>query len=142
MNFWPKGIIIAFVLFAAFIIVLVTISMKQDISLDTKNYYQEELIYQQKINAIQNAKKLVERPLIAYDEKTQMLQVSFPKTENAISGTLWGYKPDISSQDFQQQFQNSMTVPMRAKAKGLWKIKLNWRMASENYYMETPLIIP
>ena len=53
MN-WGKWIIVSFVLFAAFIGILVVICVRQDISLVSKNYYQEELAYQQQIDRMNN----------------------------------------------------------------------------------------
>ena len=47
MN-WGKSIVLAFVLFAVFIGVLVAVCVREDISLVSRNYYNEELDYQTK----------------------------------------------------------------------------------------------
>ena len=59
---WGKGITIAFITFAVFIGALVTVCVRQDISLVSKNYYDEELKYQDQIDQMNNAAALAERP--------------------------------------------------------------------------------
>ena len=50
MN-WGKSIVLSFILFAAFIGTLVTVCIRQDISLVSKDYYEEELQYDKSVNA-------------------------------------------------------------------------------------------
>ena len=63
MN-WGNGIIFSFVLFAIFIAILVTVCVRQDISLVSSDYYQEELKYQDQITRINNTSKLDTQPVI------------------------------------------------------------------------------
>ena len=59
MN-WGKSIILAFVLFAGFIATLVVVCVREDISLVSKDYYKEELLYQDQIQRLNNASQLKE----------------------------------------------------------------------------------
>ena len=59
-----KWIVVAFVLFAVFIGTLVTVCVRQDISLVSKEYYKEELAYQDQIVRIANTEKLGLKPKI------------------------------------------------------------------------------
>ena len=75
MNF-GKWIVVAFVLFTVFIATLVTVCVRQDISLVRPDYYQEELVHQRKMTLIQNARTLETLPVISVTEN--VLKVSFP----------------------------------------------------------------
>lgn len=57
-------IVVSFVLFAAFIGTLVAVCLREDISLVTKDYYQEELAYQDQIQRLNNVAELKEKPVI------------------------------------------------------------------------------
>lgn len=61
---WGKGVTISFIAFAVFIGALVTVCVREDISLVSKNYYDEELRYQEQIDRLNNAAALIKRPLI------------------------------------------------------------------------------
>lgn len=137
---WPKGIIVTFVLFASFMIGLVTICMKQDISLESKEYYKEELAYQQRINAIQQTQRLKQKPAVSYQESSGQLSIHFAEA-SALKGELYLYKPDQARQDYRQDFEHNIAIDMRDKAKGLWKIKINWQQNGQQFYHEEPLII-
>lgn len=133
---WAKGIIATFVAFAAFMIGLVTICMKQDISLESKDYYKDELAYQQKIDASINALK--NKPKFVYSHLTQKLNIGFG--EKGISnGKAIFYKPNRSKSDFEVAFNNDLALDMSQKDKGLWKVKLNWEQNGKHFYYEEPL---
>jgi hypothetical protein len=63
MN-WGKGITIAFVAFAMFIGSLVTVCVRQDITLVSRNYYDDELNYQDQIDRMNNTAALPVQPVI------------------------------------------------------------------------------
>ena len=63
MN-WGKWIIVSFVLFAAFIGTLVTVCMRAEVSLVSKDYYKEELEFQKQIVRIENTSALESKPAI------------------------------------------------------------------------------
>lgn len=76
MN-WGKWIIVAFVLFAAFIGTLVTVCVKQDVSLVSRTYYQDELVFDQQIARIQNVSALSKKPVIT--KSNGVIEVSFDR---------------------------------------------------------------
>src|SRR6185369_10181200 len=61
MN-WGKSIVVVFVLFALFIGVLVTVCIRQDISLVSPDYYRDELAYQTQIDRLNNTQQLEHKP--------------------------------------------------------------------------------
>ena len=59
MN-WGVKIVISFVFFIGLLFGLVYISMNQDISLVSENYYEQELAYEDQIQRIKNTNNLEE----------------------------------------------------------------------------------
>jgi hypothetical protein len=94
---WGKGITIAFIMFAAFIGALVTICVRQDISLVSKNYYDEELKYQDQIDQLNNAATLAHRPMMLI--RDGYLQVRFDKFAKFEGGELILTRPSDSRYD-------------------------------------------
>src|SRR5687767_1148383 len=80
-----KWIVVVFIIFAAFIAVLITICVYQDISLVSKDYYREELAYQSQIQRLNNTASLSEKPMISVvDQKLKLSFQTFDKVENGV----------------------------------------------------------
>lgn len=137
MN-WGKWIVVAFILFAAFIGTLVTVCMKQDISLVSKNYYQDELAFDEQIKRVQNVTSLTQKPsiILADDE----LKVSFDRFAEMENATLTLFRPSDSSKD------KVFTIGPRAETKqtfsvdglegGMYRARLQWTMGDKEYFFE------
>ena len=142
MN-WGKWIIVSFVLFAAFIGILVIICVRQDISLVSKNYYQEELAYQQQIDRLNNTGRLGEKPTIAI--AGQALEIRFSQFNNLEGGELKVFRP--SDLRFDKQFvlhasaEKTQRFDIRSFPKGMYRVKMRWSMKGKEYYVENVIIL-
>ena len=101
MN-WGKSIILAFILFAAFIATLVTVCMRQDVNLVTKEYYKEELAYQAQIDRMDHAANLLQQPSIDI-EQGYLLKITYPDFANVEEGVLHLFRP--SDPDLDKEFE-------------------------------------
>lgn len=139
MN-WGKGIVLAFALFIGVIATLVTISMREDVSLVAKDYYVQELAYQDQITRIHNTRQLGDaKPKISYDRGRQVLQLSLNE-QAVINGNLKLFRPSNAQQDrefvlnpnggFNHTFDTSDLIP------GLYKARLYWEQNGKPCYME------
>jgi hypothetical protein len=137
MNF-GNWIVVAFVLFAIFIGVLVTVCVRQDISLVSKNYYNEELAYQDQIKRINNTTELVEKPGIAkIDNNT--IQITFDKEFKIESGKVKFFCPSDPKMDRDFELTahgNTQLFNTSALRKGMYKVKLLWVMDGKEFYYE------
>lgn len=142
MN-WGKGIIAAFVLFATLIVVMVVVSMKQDVSLVTKSYYQDELDYQQQLDRKNNTELLAEKPEIRIVHNK--LEVYFPFASYVEQGTVKLFRPSDARLD--QNFTLSPSADslrvfnVPALEKGAYRVKMNWSMEGREYYIEKLIVI-
>jgi hypothetical protein len=143
MN-WGKWIVVSFVLFAAFIGVIVAISMRQDVNLVSATYYQDELAYQEKLNRKNNTEQLAQKPEVTLVDAT-FLQVYFPEAKLIEKGELQVFRP--SSARFDQRFKLNTTADsvqlfrVSHLKPGAYRIKLSWTMEGVDYYLEKVVVI-
>ena len=97
MN-WGKSIVLSFILFAAFIGTLVTVCVRQDISLVSKDYYKEELQYENQLTRLKNVSQLSSKPVIKVLEN-KTIQITFDRFNDMENGELRLFRPSDSSKD-------------------------------------------
>lgn len=135
---WGKGITIAFIAFAAFIASLVTVCVRQDISLVSKNYYDDELKYQDQIDRLNNAAALSERPLI----KVQggLLEVRFGVFPKIESGELVLTRPSDARYDAKftvSAGSDSVRVyDVSGFPAGKYNTSLRWKMDGKEFLIQ------
>lgn len=131
-----KWIFVAFVFFAGFIATLVTICVRQDISLVSKDYYKNELAYSEQITQINNTNTLTEKPLMKIVGDS--LVVRFPRSATPSSGELLLFCPSDERGD--KTFEIKNTIEQRFMVSGLnhgmYKARLSWTAGSTQFFQE------
>lgn len=133
-----KWIVVVFVLFAAFIGTLVTVCMREDISLVTKDYYTQELAYQDQISRINNAATLTNKPQITVTR--DFIRVTFDSLSFVERGELDLFCPSDSKMD--RNFEITMsddqefTYALSGLKTGMYRVKLLWSMDGKDFYLE------
>jgi len=136
---WGTGIVIAFVLFISFILYFVlqmTFSSEYDGEMVQEDYYQEEYVFQQAIDAQMNGRALEQN--IEIDKAEGAFVVNFPQKFDYknISGTIYMYRPSDKKLDFKIPIQlesSSYTIPSEQLAKGKWEMTINWKHDETDY---------
>lgn len=143
MN-WGKWIIVAFVLFAAFIGTMITIMMKQDIGLVTKNYYAEDLAFQNQLERKQNTEQLELKPDVTI-EQGQVLRVYFPSVSYIEAGEVKLVRPSSEKLDQQIKLQASadsvQLFNLNPLTPGPYRVKLLWKAEGKEFYLEKLIVI-
>jgi hypothetical protein len=138
MN-WGKSIIIAFVLFAGFIATLVTVCMRQDVNLVSKDYYQEELAYQEQILRMDNLKDLDQKPVI--QRSGNFIEVEFKQFNQIKNGQMKLFSPSDPGKDklylLRASESNKQYIAVDDVAKGMYRARMQWEMNGKEYYIET-----
>jgi len=132
-----KWIITSFILFAVFIATLVAVCMRQDISLVSDTYYQEELQFQQQISREENTAQLDRRPTVEVSEKILTLALNQPTTVTA--GTLNIFCPSNAHMDRLFRIEAGSTTQSFNLAElrsGMYRVKLRWTMNGKEFYQE------
>jgi hypothetical protein len=142
MNF-GKWIVVAFILFAAFIATLVTVCVQQDVSLVSKDYYKEELGYQDQIHRLNNTAALAEKPVIKIVDHA--LQVEFNQFAQVENGELKLFCPSNATMDrtftVPASGVTTQTFEINSLQKGMYRAKLFWEMDGKEFYQEEVIYI-
>ncbi len=138
MNF-GKGIVVAFILFAVFIGTLVTVCVRQDVDLVSKDYYKEELAYQNQIQRLNNTEHLQQKPTVKLIENNS-IQIEFNQTEEIQYGELKLFCPSNPKMDKNFKLNSSekgnQIIELTGLNKGMYKAKLLWTMNGKEFYFE------
>ena len=142
MNF-GKWIVVAFVLFAGFIATLVTVCVRQDIPLVTKEYYKEELAYGEQMDRISRTNSLTDKPQIVL--KDHNLTITYNRFAEITAGEVVLFRPSDPSLD--QRFQldpgsaDVREIQLQQAVPGLYKARLSWEQQGQEYFIEKIIVL-
>lgn len=139
---WGGKIAILYGGFVLLIAALVTGSMRQDFDLVTDDYYQQELAYQDVLDAGKNQSAL-SAPADIYANATDVV-ITFPDEfkGKTINGKVHFYSPIDETWDKQVSLENTgavVTVPRSELQNTRYTIKLSWDADAKNYYQESDI---
>jgi len=137
---WGIKIAGLYVGFVILILSLVSMAMRQNVDLVSKDYYEQELNYQDKIDKTNRSRSLKE-PL-SWEVKQGVLALKFPEQFKGqkINGSIYFFRPSDAAMD--------KTIPISADTssvrdisttqlkKGLYKMQVSWEVNKEEYYNE------
>ncbi|MEW6772763.1 MAG: FixH family protein [Bacteroidota bacterium] len=144
MN-WGHKITLAFILFAVFILYMVSKMMQTKVDLVEEDYYAKELAFQDKINQSQNLSALGDSAVMVYQYENEIIvewKKSFP-----IKGQLWFYYPSNNAFDKVFSIKNKLSdnywkMSKNQLHKGRSILKLEWEDdKGKAYYFEKELFI-
>ena len=143
---WGTGIVIAFIIFIAFIMYFV-ISMLTDKKFDhdlvTEDYYQEELLHQNEIDKELNAKELSKN--VSWTKTNEGIEIVFPDNLDykKITGKVFLYRPSNKKLDSETTISLSshkMLIPGDQLLDGRWNIKIDWQYMGKPYLLRESLV--
>ncbi len=142
---WGIRITIVYTGFVILISSLVFISSTNKSELVAKDYYAQELKYQDRIDAIENEKQLkisVECKLDADKITLTYPQIEFSKTFN---GEILFFRPSDSSKDLKIKLkfdENGRQIIQKTKlTKGIYKMCITWNNNNKTFYKEQIITI-
>lgn len=141
MN-WGKGILVTIILFVAFIMTLVVISVKQDdIHLVTENYYEKEIKYQEQIEREKSAAQL-NREVLLFDAASKVILLDLPI---GAKGELQLFRPSDARLDqllpLEIKDSGKTSISLNQLKPGYWRVKLTWIEDGVEYYEESKITI-
>jgi hypothetical protein len=137
-----KWIVVAFVLFAAFITTLVIICVRQDVSLVSKNYYEEELAYQDQIQRINNTNALIQKPAITVVDHAVRIEFNPASRRDNVVLTL--FCPANEKMDRRIHITSDEPVQIFSldeRLRGMYRAKLHWKEDDKEYYWEEVIFL-
>jgi hypothetical protein len=146
-NFsWGHGVVIALFAFIVFILSMLFLfpNGQKNSEMVTDNYYEEELQYQDVIDAKKRADTLQEKP--AYSQDTNGIKIQFPKDYNNTNSTVKFVlnRTDDQNLDIKKAVQldvnQSFIIPTRVLSKGNYTLRLMWTKDKSDYRMDYDVI--
>lgn len=141
---WGNKLVLVFIAFGSFIGVLVYKSMHSSFDLVSKDYYKDELRYQEKIDAQNNAAQFAK---VAISQTNQYVTIQFPKefADKAVTGEAHFYCSTNAANDKKIKLMLDTTATqilnINSFAKTNYQVKLSWVVNDTNYYTEKNLTI-
>jgi hypothetical protein len=142
-NLWPLGIFVTFGLFFAGMASVVVIAATHRDSLVSGNYYEQELKFQSRIDAIARAQKSGATIGLAND----LVTVALPASQLAqkLSGAVEFYRP--SAPELDREFPltpkagGSQSFDVSKFAAGLWVVQVRWNAGGQDYFLEQKITV-
>lgn len=139
-NLWPFGILAAFALFFGGMTAAVTIAVTHGDSLVSPDYYEQELKYQNQIDAAAHAEK--SGASIRMDAAAGKMLVAVPAGElkQNFSGKITFYRANAPELDREFVFKPGMdgrqSFNVAGFAAGLWRVRVSWNAGGQDYFLE------
>lgn len=143
MNFGGK-IVILYLSFVGLILTLVFNCYSMDVDLVSKDYYAQELNFQQKINATNNEKDLKTSITHVINGKSVILTIDSTLVSNDFKGTVTFFRPSDSKQDVSLKMNfvnNQQIIDAKDLIHGAYKLQLSWTSNQKNYFKEEVIFI-
>ena len=144
MN-WGYKILSVYIVFIAGILYMVFKSSGENQDLVTKDYYEQELKYQQVIDDAARAGTLSSE--VKYELKGEQMMITLPKEMEGKNSTVHillyctaDKRKDITSEQVTETAV--LNLPITKNNKGLHELKVSWITEGKSYYSEQKLIIP
>lgn len=139
---WSYKIAFVYIIFVAGIGFLVFKASSQKFDLVTKDYYDQELKYQEVIDQAANTARLSTSLIV--EKSASELSITFPpemrNKEKIIDFYL--YYPANAKRDFRKSInidENKFTQLLPEAMKGKYELKLSWEVEGVKYYFEKQL---
>ena len=145
-NFWPYGIITAFVIFISGTIGLILLACSHKMDLVNANYYEQEIRFQNHIDTVRRTQALGTAAVIAFDPATQKIAISIPHStaDSGIVGSVHLYRPSAASLDRELSLATSpdtQFIDTSALKPGLWSVRVSWRANDRDFFIERKIIV-
>lgn len=139
---WGTAIVIAIALFMAFILSFVykvTFIDKYNHHLVSKDYYKDELLYQQEIDKLENAASLNQN--ISLIKTAKGLLISFPDefVNDSISGYVYLQRLSDIKLDINEELKvidNVHLITSDKLVNGKYAVKVEWKRGGEVYLLK------
>lgn len=145
-TLWPYAIIAAIVLFMAYIAMFVYKAMKQDVGLVSKDYYEQEIKYQDQIERVRRTQALGD-VMLDYNAENKSILLQMPATyrDKSLSGKVTLFRPSDDRMDREYPLQlgrdQSQLLDTEDLESGLWKVRVSFSDGQDSYYTEKSIQI-
>ena len=144
---WGVGIFLLYGGFVAAVLVVVAFASLQEIQLVEPDYYKQELLFQQQIDRIKRTLELPTAVSFEYNRPTGLITVNYPPEveRSRLSGSIALMRPSNADLDrtiaVLPDSSGRQEIDATQLARGLWRVKVLWRIDTDEYYNEDMIVI-
>lgn len=134
---WGHKLILVFLLFGGMMSTLVYKSVKTNYDLVSKEYYKDEIAYQQVIDGTALSNKLDGKLEVFSRDEEIIVQLPEAMKNEEVNGTVWFYyAPDAKRDRKIDLTKREQAIPSSLFAPGSYLVKVNWESKGLRYYSE------
>lgn len=138
---WGTGIFIAFVAFVSFIMFFIyrmSTDKKFNYELVSKDYYQQELKFQDQIQETKNANEFKDPVRVEKSKEGLKIYFSDNFDHKKIKGKVFLYRPSNKQLDFEMPIafldSSYLLMPDKRLLGGRWNISVSWSYEGKKYF--------
>ena len=143
---WGTAIAIFYSFFVIAMLVFVFAANKEDISLVSDTYYEEDLSYQLKLDKMKRTKELHHAFELSIEQNSKGISVTIPEELPHFKGNMTIFHPAYASLDqaypIENNAQHKQIIPVEKLKKGRWLVKIEGENEGKIYFHETYLMAP
>lgn len=143
---WGTGIALFYSFFVIAMLVFVFAAIKQDNSLVSDTYYEEDLSYQLKLDKMHRTNQLTHVFELSIEQNSKGISVTIPEELPHFKGNMTLFHPAFASLDraypIENKAQHTQLIPVEKLKKGRWLVKIEGENEGKHYFHETYLMAP
>jgi hypothetical protein len=145
-NPWPYAIIAWFIVFISALVAWAVVATHNNMDLVRKDYYEEELRFQQQIDRINRTAKLRQDIVVTSDATGLTFKLPIEGAVTKPTGEVQLYRPSDARMDKKLALAVNENGLQRIDASnlkgGLWKLRVNWKFGeTEEYYFDRSVVL-
>jgi len=145
-NLWPTAIIGFFVVAILFIVSFIAWAVHQHEDLVSADYYEREVRFQSQLDSMNRSQSLAAQTVVTFEPQAQTIIITLPHDSvQGATGSIHLYRPSDARLDRQLPLalnsEGVQRLDSRTLADGLWKVRVQWNVAGQDYYLDQPVIV-
>ena len=145
-NLWPLAITAFFIVAFTCLVGLIVFATRQRVDLVRADYYEEEIRFQQQLDRVKRTQRLNQPAAVAYNSAQHCITISLaPSLLGPVAGQIHLYRPSDARLDQELPLVLGADGTQRVDASklrgGLWKVRVQWAVAGQEYYLDQPVVI-
>src|SRR5262249_15302292 len=119
----------------------------QKVELVSGDYYEQELKFQGQIERVRRTERLGVEVFVGYDSSKRAITVTVPanQSQHPLTGHIQLYRPSAARLDqelpLQLNGEGRQSFDASHLRPGLWKVRVSWTAAGEDYFIEKKLVV-
>ncbi len=142
MN-WGQRLALALTCFIGFILFMVISSHSIESDLETEDYYEQEITYQDRIDAKANTASLED--VFTVDQSEEFIAISFPEDfKEGVSGQVHLFRPNNADLDLKLSIPDNskhISIPKSKIKTGQYELKITCDVQGSQYYFEQDITV-